>query len=291
MTSNDTARARLEGTVTSADGTTIAYERAGSGPVVVLVAQALADRKDNRGLARLLAASCTVVNYDRRGRGASTDAGDWSPQREIDDLDALISAHGGSAALVGASSGAVLALDAAAALPGAVTRVAAYEAPVIVDDRRPPVPRDLGDRLAELVRAGRAARAVSEFNRVALGAPAVMVAAMRLMLPAWRAMVAMAPTTVYDARLCVGLQDGTPLDAARWGTTSVPVLVMVGGKGEPFMRSGSEALAGALGARHAVVPGAHHGTPMMKPAALLPELEPFLQEGSVSGAAAPVPPG
>lgn len=286
MTKNEAAPVRGEGTVTSADGTTIAFERTGSGPVVVLVAQALSDRKDNRKLAELLAASFTVVNYDRRGRGASTDAGDWAVEREVEDLEALIDAHGGTAALFGASSGAVLALDAAAALPTAVTGVVGYEAPVIVDDRRRPVPRDLADRLAELVEAGRAAQAVAEFNRVALGAPPVMVAAMRLMVPVWRAMVAMAPTVVYDARLCVGLQDGAPLATDRWAGLEAPALILVGGKGEPFMRSGSEALAELLGARRDVVPGAHHGTPMMKPAALMPALEAFL-----SGAAAPGPRG
>ncbi|MEU2150893.1 alpha/beta hydrolase, partial [Streptomyces globisporus] len=64
----------VAGTVVSADGTEIAYERSGSGPAVVLVASALADRADTAKLAALLAEDFTVVNYDRRGRGASGDA-------------------------------------------------------------------------------------------------------------------------------------------------------------------------------------------------------------------------
>lgn len=275
MTHTDVSAARAGGTVVSADGTKIAYERSGRGPVVVLVAQALSDRKDLRKLAELLAASYTVVNYDRRGRGGSTDAGEWAIAREVDDIEALIDAHGGSAALFGASSGAVLALDAAAALPSKVTRVAAFEAPAIVDDSRPPVPRGLADRLAALVDEGRGSRAVTEFNRVALRAPAFMVASMRLMVPVWRSMVAMAATTVYDARLCAGLQDGTALPADRWARLDVPALVLVGGKGEAFMQSGSAALAELLGATREVIPGAHHGTPMMKPAVLVPALARF----------------
>src|SRR6478735_2858270 len=137
MTRTDVSTAPIDGTVISADGTTIAYERSGRGPVVVLIAQALSDRKDLRKLAGLLAASHTVVNYDRRGRGGSTDAGEWAIAREVEDVEALMDAHGGSAALFGPSSGAVLALDAAAALPEKVTRVVAFEAPVIVAVPRP----------------------------------------------------------------------------------------------------------------------------------------------------------
>ncbi|MFI6458562.1 alpha/beta fold hydrolase [Streptosporangium amethystogenes] len=276
MTKHDSARTRTEDMVVSADGTPIAFERTGNGPVVVLVAQALSDRRDNRRLCELLAASHTVVNYDRRGRGASGDAAAWAIEREIEDLEALIDACGGKATLFGASSGAVLALDAAAALPGKVSHVVAYEPPIIVDDRRPPVPRELANRLAGLIRDDRASEAVQEFHRVALGAPPFMAMAMRLMVPVWRTMVAMAPTTVYDARLCAGLQDGVPLDPARWDALDAPVLVLVGSKGEPFMQSGTEALASAIDARREIIPGAHHGTPMMKPALLMPALNSFL---------------
>lgn len=263
-------------TVASADGTAIAYERSGRGPTIVLVGAALSDRSDTKRLAALLADRRTVVNYDRRGRGRSGDAATWSPAREIEDLDALIAANGGMASLFGSSSGAVLALDAAAALGDRVRSVVAYEAPVIVDDRRPPVPVDAIERVEGLVAAGRPGDAVRYFQRVVLGAPWVMTATMRLMVPVWRQLVAMAPTIPYDLRLLDGLQSGAPLPADRWSSLRAPALVMVGGKGEPFMQTGSEALARALpGARHEVLPGAHHATPIMKPAALMPSLTEF----------------
>lgn len=265
----------IEGAVISADGTLIAYERTGSGPVILLVAPALADRKDHRKLAESLAESHTVVNYDRRGRGASTDAGGWEIPREVEDIEALIDANGGEAALFGASSGAVLALDAAAALPAKISRIVAYEPPAIVDDLRAPVPRGFADHLASLIDRGRPAQAVTEFNKVALGAPSFMVAAMRLMVPVWRSMVAMAPTVVYDARLCQGLQDGAPLARGRWDAVTAPTLLLVGGKGEPFMKTGTEALAEALKATREEIPGAHHGTPVMKPVVLMPALTRF----------------
>ncbi|MFF2371259.1 alpha/beta fold hydrolase [Agromyces sp. NPDC058110] len=282
MSQTDAATtARTDATVVSADGTTIAFERSGSGPVLVLIAQALSDRRDHRKLAALLSSSFTVVNYDRRGRGASSGAGEWHPLAEVEDVEALIDAHGGAALLFGSSSGAVLALDAAAELPSKVGGVIAYEAPVIVDDLRAPVPRDLPDRLAQLVADGRPSQAVTLFMKAALGASGFMVGTMRLMVPVWRSMVAMAATTVFDVRLCAGLQDGVPLTTERWAAIEAPVRVLVGGKGDPFMQSGSAALASLLGAEREVIPGAHHATPMMKPSVLVPFVREFL--GSVRG--------
>lgn len=276
MTKNYTPPAPSLHQVTSADGTEISYERSGQGPVVILIAQALSDLRDNRRLGALLAASYTVVNYDRRGRGNSSDTGAWDIAREVEDIEALIEAHGGTAVLFGASSGAVLALDAAAALPEKVVGLIAYDPPVIVDDRRAPVPQDLAEHLEELIRDGRASDAVREFNRVALGAPALMIWAMRAMVGPWRTMVAMAPTTVYDTRLCMGLQDGKPLSTDRWNALRTRSLVLVGSKSEPFMQSGTRELASLIGAGHTTIEGAHHATPMMKPASLIPSLRSFL---------------
>src|SRR5690349_3010578 len=126
-------------TVTSADGTTIAYETTGSGPALVLVDGAMCYRASGpaRPLAAALADTFTVHLYDRRGRGESGNTLPWSEDREIEDLAAVLEAAGGEAALVGESSGAVLAADAAAKLPG-VTHLALYEPPFIVDDTRAP---------------------------------------------------------------------------------------------------------------------------------------------------------
>ena len=104
-------------TATSADGTTIAYEKLGAGPAVVLVCGGSVDRWSNAGLANVLASDFTVYNYDRRGRGDSGDTLPYAIEREIEDIAAVIDAAGGTAFLYGTSSGAALALDAAIALP------------------------------------------------------------------------------------------------------------------------------------------------------------------------------
>ena len=121
--------------VTSSDGTTIAYDRTGAGPAVIVVDGALCRRAfgPSADLAKLLSRHFTVYTYDRRGRGESTDTAPYSPAREVEDLAALVEAAGGDAALVGLSSGGALSLDAAAS-GLAIRWVVAYEPPYIDDD-------------------------------------------------------------------------------------------------------------------------------------------------------------
>ncbi len=128
-------------TMTSKDGTTIAFERSGEGPPLVVVGGALNDRHAAATLAGLLAPNFTVYAYDRRGRGDSGDTPPYAVEREVEDLQALVEEAGGTAFVLGHSSGAVLALEAAAATPG-ITKLVLYEPPFIVDDSRPPLPDD-----------------------------------------------------------------------------------------------------------------------------------------------------
>ena len=234
-------------TVTSQDGSTIAYDRYGSGPVVILVGGALSQRsfKKMEELARLLSERCTVINYDRRGRGDSTEAGPFSVEREIDDIAALIEAEGGSASLWGWSSGGALALRAAAADIG-VERVSVYEVPFMVDpDAGLPTP-DYSERLDELVAADDRGGAVRHFMRNAIGIPAPFVALMRLM-PMWRQLKAVAHTLPFDwAALGEHTMYGAPLDPDEWSAVRVPALVVYGGKSPAKLQDGSRALAEVL---------------------------------------------
>ena len=114
--------------LTSADGTSIAYRRDGNGPALILIGGGLDDGSENAPLGQVLAHHFTVYNFARRGRGDSGDTPPYAVEREIEDVAALITEAGGSPHLFGASSGGMLALEAAAAgLP--VGRVAVYEVP------------------------------------------------------------------------------------------------------------------------------------------------------------------
>ncbi len=101
--------------VQSKDGTTIAFDQLGEGAPLVLVAGASCDRSIDVPIAEALARHFTVLNYDRRGRGDSDDTLPYAVEREVEDIDVLLAAAGGSATLVGLSSGAALAAEAAAA--------------------------------------------------------------------------------------------------------------------------------------------------------------------------------
>ena len=266
-------------TATSTDGTTIAYDREGHGPVLILVNGALGDRRLDRrvklmtGISKALAPDYTVVNYDRRGRGESTEAGPFSVEREVEDIGALIEAEGGSAALFGFSSGGALALRAAGAGIG-VERVAVYEAPFMVDrdDRRPPA--DYGARMDDLVASNDPNGAVKLFMRGAMGMPAPVVASMRLM-PMWKDMAANAHTLPDDwAALGEHNMQGDPLRPDEWAPVTVPVLVVHGAKTSSNVAKGSRALAGVLpNAELRVLEGIGHN---LKVDAITPVLRDFL---------------
>jgi pimeloyl-ACP methyl ester carboxylesterase len=261
-------------TVTSKDGSRIAYDRYGSGPVVILVAGALGYRRFSKmeEIAKALSAHHTVINYDRRGRGDSTAVEPYAVEREIEDIQALIEAEGGSAALWGWSSGGALALRAAAGI--GVERVSVYEVPFMVDpDHDRPTP-DYGERLEELVAAGDRAGAVKHFMRNAIGIPAPFVALMRLM-PMWKGLKANAHTLPHDwAALGAHTMYGAPLSAEEWAPVTVPVQVVFGSKSPAVLRKSSRALAEVLpNAELRVLEGVSHN---VKTKALTPALAEFL---------------
>jgi alpha-beta hydrolase superfamily lysophospholipase len=159
--------------VTSSDGTTIVFDRAGDGPPVVIIGAGPTDRSENAPVADLLSAHFTVYNYDRRARGDSGDTAPFSVGREYDDLAAVIDSAGGSAFLYGTSGGAVIALEAVGRGLGAA-KLALWEPPYVLDDEpsRPRPPADYEDRVAAAVAAGRPGDAVELFFSAAVGMPA-----------------------------------------------------------------------------------------------------------------------
>ncbi len=262
-------------TVTSRDGTTIAYDRLGSGPPLILVDGALCHRGMGPmpALAKQLAGHFTVIVYDRRGRGESGNNLPWSRDREIDDIAALITAAGGSASLAGVSSGAVLALD-AAARGLRVPKVAVYEPPLIVDASRTPVPDGFIPGLERLAAEGNRNEIVKRFMRI-VGAPALVVAVMRF-FPNWPKLAAVAHTVPYDMTLLQGLQSRQPLPRHRWAAVRSPCLVLDGGKSPAWMRNGNKALADILPrAAYRTLPGQTH---MVKVEVLAPALIDFLEQ-------------
>ena len=242
-----------------------------------MVASALADRSDAKRLARHLSQDFTVINYDRRGRGRSTDSPPYSVEREVEDIEALIDAAGRPASLFGSSSGAVLALDAASRLGPKVRRLALFEPPFIVDGSRPPLDEDYARHLSGLLEAGERSEAVRLFMTQALGMPRPAVAAMSL-LPMWRKLTRLAPTLAYDLAVLDGTQSGRPLPTQRWAKVTAPTLVVTGSKSDSFLHRGGAAIAEVLAdARHCTLEGANHSAVVAAPKKLAALVTEFLE--------------
>ncbi len=226
-------------TVMSKDGTSIAYDRVGEGPLVILVDGALSTRGEKADLASLLGERFTVYTYDRRGRGDSADTRPYAVAREIEDIESLVDATGGSAFLYGHSSGGCLAMDATVELSGKVTKLAVYEAPYNDD---PAAQKAWGAYLAsltELLASGRRGDAVALFMAL-VGTPAAQIEAMR-QAPFWAGLEAIAPTLAYDHTGIMGRHGSIP--AERAARIQVPTLVMSGTRGLPFMLETAKTLS------------------------------------------------
>ncbi len=231
----------------SKDGTRIAYDVTGQGPALILVAGAFSYRNfpGQVQLAGLLAKSYTVYNYDRRGRGDSGDASSYAIEREIEDLQAIVDAAGGSAYVWGLSSGAVLALEAAArGVP--MTKLALHEPPFIVSQSDPKPPADFVQHVTTLIAADRRADAIRYFMTKGMGAPSFVVGLMRIMPGVWKRLTAVAHTLPYDAALLADYIGGQPLPADRWSGVSMPALVLEGTESPASLRHAAAALAEAL---------------------------------------------
>ena len=226
--------------VTSKDGTTIAFDRLGDGPPVILVSGGSVDRGANASLADVLARQFTVYNYDRRGRGPSGDTQPYAIQREIEDIDAVLGAAGASAGLYGSSSGAALALEAAAAgVP--IVKLALWEPPYIVGKGRPRPDPDTASIYRKFVAEGRRGDAVEYFMAKVVGMPAEFVGFARSQ-PWWPAQEALAHTLAYDAEIMGDYS--IPTD--RIAKIAVPTLVLTGGASFDWMVDTGQAIVDAL---------------------------------------------
>jgi pimeloyl-ACP methyl ester carboxylesterase len=226
-------------TVTSKDGTIIAYDQSGSGAPVILVDGALCSRDFGPmpKLAKLLAENFTVINYDRRGRNESGDTKPYAVEREMEDIEALINSAGGSAFVVGFSSGAGLALSAAASGLN-ITKLALYEPPFMVDDEGHHPPTDSLEQLKTMIAADRRADAVKFFMKDMVGLPGIAIFMMKLM-PIFKKLKAVAHTLPYD----VTILGDFSLPEKKAASVKVPTLVSGGDKSPVSMQRAVKKLA------------------------------------------------
>ncbi|MFI7576494.1 alpha/beta fold hydrolase [Micromonospora sp. NPDC049497] len=252
-------------TAASRDGTRIAYERDGSGPPVILIDAAGHFRANSSlgDLAELLAVHFTVYRYDRRGRGDSTDNPPYTPAREVEDVAALIVEAGEPVSLYGYSSGALVALHAAAA--GLDIRRLALLEPPIDPAENSPVQRAFTTRLREL-----SGEDAVTFFLTEIGVPTDVLAGMRGS-PHWAAMVSVAHTLTYDSLLAEAT------DAGLLARVTTPTLVLdSSGSDDDLTGMAATAARSLPNGVHRSLPGEWHGVPA---GTLAPVVADFLRRG------------
>jgi pimeloyl-ACP methyl ester carboxylesterase len=263
-------------TVRSTDGAEISYDKTGAGPVLILVAGASQYRSINptfAELGRVLGDQFTVINYDRRGRGLSKDAEPYAVQKEVDDIGALIAANGGRASLLGFSSGAILAIEAAVAgLP--VDKVIAYEPPFVVEGSGvDPNRSHLVPKLEAALASGDRREVTRIFFVESVGIPAAQYEGM-MNSPAGKGIEAIAHTLIYDSKIADAAYPNQKWPE-RFRTNKVPTLLLNGDKTFPMIPYGVDALHKALGnSSRKTLPGQDHG---VKAEAIAPAVRAFLK--------------
>src|SRR5215211_7319219 len=247
--------------VTSRDGTPIAFDRLGDGPPVILVCRAICDRALMHPTAEELAKHFTVFNYDRRGRGDSGDTAPYAVEREVEDIGALVAEAGRTPSVYGHSSGAGLALHAAAhGLP--ISRLVLHEPPYNPDgdeDRRRATRKE-AERIKTLLAEDRRGEAVEYLWR-SIAMPQEMVDQVRR-TPRWAELEAMAPTMAHDSEIMGDISKGGAVPTDLLDAVSIPTLVLVGGASPEWMIDVGRHVADALlNGRLGVLEGREHVVP------------------------------
>ncbi|ALC84009.1 MULTISPECIES: alpha/beta fold hydrolase [Bacillus] len=256
-------------TTQSKDGTTLAYDVYGNGPALIFITGATCFRSFEPVLydAQIFAEQFTVYNYDRRGRGDSGNTLPYAIERELEDIEAMIDAAGGTAYLYGHSSGAILALEATLKLGEKVNKLVMYDPSYANNEVDQNEFNELSQRLYKLLDSGKNDEAISLFLE-GIGIPKEVVAGMQ-QSPQWATMAALAPTLVYDITLA---SDLPPIERACRLTT--PALIIVGEDSPASLHEVASQLREAIpDAQYSQLTGQDH---MANPEVLLPVLSGIL---------------
>jgi len=251
-------------TVTSSDGTKIGYTKIGTGHPLIIIDGALCSRAfgPTPDIGKMLSEYFAVINYDRRGRNESTDTAPYSVDKEVDDIDALIKEVGSPVHLLGFSSGAGLALQAAARGLN-ISKLVLYEPPYITNMGGHTPPADSVDQFKKMVSEGRQGDAVKFFMKDLVGMPAFIPVIMSL-LPMWKKLKASAHTLSYDA----SVMEGFTVPVKLTSQVKVPTYIMGGEKSALPLRNAVKKLSEVMPGSHLVIlKGQNHN---VSPKALVP---------------------
>lgn len=261
-------------TVTSPDGTSIAYFRSGAGPPLVLVHGMIADHTTTwRFVIRELERRFTVYAMDRRGRGKSGDSPEYELRREAEDIAAVVDSIGGPVNVLGHSYGGLCAIE-AALITEKIQRLILYES--IHPDRTDIYGTDFIERLEAMLELGRIEEMLVTFMRELVQMPSDEIEMLRSQQDAWAVRMRNAPTIPRELR-----EDRQyEFVSERFSGLSIPVLLLVGGDSPPRELKNAGIIAGALpDAKIVTLPEQQHLAMYTAPELFVNAVFTFLDEG------------
>jgi len=262
---------RLFETVRSADGTSIAYERRGHGPPLVMVHGSSVDHTRWGGVVAALAERFTLYMMDRRGRGRSGDGAAYAIEREFEDVVAVLEATPVPACVLGHSYGSICSLE-ASRLTTRIARMALYEPPLPVADEPLSFAADLGQRLQAILATGDRALVVETFLREVLRTGEGEIARLRRS-SSWPVRLDAAATLPREVAVATTYR----FHPENFAHVRVPVLLLHGNRSPAYMQASTRmASAAVAGSRVEVLPGHGHAAMSTGPRVFLDKVLPFL---------------
>ena len=236
--------------VRSKDGTLIAYERSGSGPVLVLVHGTSADHTRWASVLPMLEQKFTVYALDRRGRGQSEDSAAYSLEREYEDIAAVVNSIREPVNLLGHSYGALICLE-AALLVNNLNKLVLYEPAFRLNG--PLYPPDVTSQIQSLLDSGNREEALIVFFREAVGVSEDQLEALRNE-PAWAGRLKVAHTILREFS-----DENYILEPDHFENFTIPTMLLQGSESPEFLKKATEMLHSALpNSRIVVMPGQQH---------------------------------
>jgi len=232
---NKEAGERQAETITSRDGTPIAYRRSGAGPPLVLVHGTAADHSRWRPVLPAFEEHFTVHAIDRRGRGDSGDVDGYTVEREFEDVAAVVDSIEESVNVLGHSYGGLLALE-ATLLTGNVGKLVLYDPGIEVAGEEI-YPHEVVERLDDLLGQGDRDGVVETTMREVAGLPPEVVEHMRAQ-PVWQARVEAAHTIPRELRAVKSYR----FDPERFKNLETPTLLLAGGDSPAAFGKAAEAV-------------------------------------------------
>ena len=257
--------------VTSKDGTTIGFRKSGSGPPLLLIHGTTADHRRWSGILASFEERFTVYAMDRRGRGLSTDAPDYSIFREAEDVATVLEHIGEPVFVLGHSYGAVCALE-STLLTDKIRRLILYEPPIPTGV--PMYPGNVPEGLQALIDRDSLEAALKLFMQEVVRMPGHELKVYS-QLPMWKERIKLVPTIPREVTIDRSYQ----FDAKRFAHYQVPILLLLGGDSPELFRRAIAVLDSALTSSAVVtLPGQQHIAMDTNPELFVGEVVQFLVE-------------